>query len=236
MIEFHAMGSPNVVKIYIALEELGLPYRVHPVDVFAGEQFKPDFLALNPSAKVPVIVDSEGPSGRPYAVFESGAILLYLAEKTSRLLPSEQAARYDAIQWLMVQLTGIGPMFGQYVHFMRFAPAGNDYALSRYRTQARTLCEVLEGRLAKVPYLGGAEYTVADIATFPWARNIGALLGGTASDYPSLFAWIAKIAARPAVGRALAAADGVRARTTQFDKAAPEILDRVFGRGQFAKG
>jgi GSH-dependent disulfide-bond oxidoreductase len=236
MIDFYAMGSPNVVKIYIALEELGLVYRVHPVDVFAGEQFKPDFVALNPSAKVPVIVDTEGPGGRPYTVFESGAILLYLAEKTGRLLPSERAAKYDAIQWMMVQMTGVGPMFGQFVHFMRFAPPGNEYALSRYRTQARTLCEVLEGRLAAVPYLGGAEYTIADVATFPWARNIGALLGGTAADYPSLFAWVDKIAARPAVGRALAAVDAVRARTTQFDKAAPETLDRVFGRGRFAKG
>jgi len=236
MIDFYAMGSPNVVKIYVALEELGLAYRVHPVDVFAGEQFKPEFVALNPGAKVPVIVDAEGPGGRPYTVFESGAILLYLAEKTGQLLPSERAAKYDAIQWLMVQMTGVGPMFGQYVHFMRFAPPGNEYGLSRYRTQARTLCEVLERRLAAVPYLGGAEYTIADIATFPWARNIGALLGGTAADYPSLFAWIDTIAARPAVGRALAAVDEVRARTTQFDKAAPESLDRMFGRGRFAKG
>ncbi len=236
MIDFYAMGSPNVVKIYIALEEAGLAYQVHPVDVFEGAQFKAEFLALNPSAKVPVIVDSEGPGNRPYTVFESGAILLYLAEKTGRLLPSDTAAKYDAIQWLMVQLTGVGPMFGQYVHFMRFAPAGNEYALSRYRTQARTLCEVLEARLGKAPYLGGAEYSVADIATFPWARNIGALLGGTKADYPNLFAWVEKIDARPAVKRALAAADEVRARTTAFDKAAPETLDRLFGRGQFAKG
>lgn len=236
MIDFYAMGSPNVVKIYIALEEMELPYQVHPVDVFAGAQFKPDFLAVNPSAKVPVIVDSEGPGGRPYTVFESGAILLYLAEKTGRLLPSERVAKYDAIQWLMVQLTGIGPMFGQYVHFMRFAPAGNDYALSRYRTQARTLCELLEARLAKTPYLGGAEYTIADIATFPWARVVGALLGGTKADYPNLFAWVEKIDARPAVARALAAADEVRGKVTAFDKAAPENLDRMFGRGRFAKG
>ncbi|MEO8715524.1 MAG: glutathione S-transferase N-terminal domain-containing protein [Acetobacteraceae bacterium] len=221
MIDFYAMGSPNVVKIYIALEETGLPYTVRPVDVFAGEQFRAEFLALNPSAKVPVIVDREGPGGRAYTVFESGAILLYLAEKSGKLLPRETAAKYDAIQWLMVQMTGVGPMFGQHVHFMRFAPAGNEYASSRYRTQARTLCEVLEGRLAQAPYLGGAEYGVADVATFPWARNIGTLLGGTAADYPHLFAWVDKIAKRPAVIRALAAADEVRAKVTQFDKAAP---------------
>ncbi len=235
MIDFYAMGSPNVVKVYIALEELELAYRVHPVDVFAGGQFSPEFLALNPLAKVPVIVDPDGPGG-PYTVFESGAILLYLAEKTGRLLPSDRAAKFDAIQWLMIQLTGVGPMFGQYVHFMRFAPKGNDYALSRYRTQARTLCETLEARLGKAAYLGGAEYSIADVATFPWARNIGALLGGTKADYPRLFAWVETIAARPAVGRALAAADAVREQTTQFDKAAPANLDRMFGRGQFAKG
>lgn len=236
MIDFYAMGSPNVVKIYIALEELGLPYQVHPVDVFAGAHFKPEFLALNPGAKVPVIVDSEGPGGRPYTVFESGAILLYVAEKAGRLLPSDRAAKYDAIQWLMVQLTGVGPMFGQLVHFTRFAPAGNDYALSRYRTQARTLCDLLEARLAKVPYLGGAEYTIADIATFPWARSVGTLVGATKADYPHLVAWVEKIDARPAVARALAATDQVRAKVTAFDKAAPEALDRVFGRGRFAKG
>jgi GSH-dependent disulfide-bond oxidoreductase len=235
VIDFYAMASPNVVKVYIALEEAGLPYEVHPLDVAAGAQFKPEFLALNPSAKVPVIVDSEGPGGRAYTVFESGAILLYLAEKTGRLLPSDTAAKYDAIQWLMVQLTGIGPMFGQLVHFTRFAPPGSEYSLSRYRTQARTLCEVLEVRLVKTPYLGGAEYSVADIATFPWARAVGTLLGGTRADYPHLFAWIEKIDARPAVIRALAATDEVRAKTTPFDKAAPETLDRVFGRGRFAK-
>ncbi len=234
MIDLYAMGSPNVVKIYIALEELELAYEVHSVDVFGGEQFTPEFLSLNPNAKVPVIVDREGPGGKPYTVFESGAILLYLADKAGRLLPCDPVARYDAIQWLMVQLTGIGPMFGQFVHFWRFAPPGNDYALSRYRTQARRLCEVLEGRLAKVAHLGGTEYTVADVATFPWARNVGMYLGATADDYPSLFAWTEKIAARPAVSRALAAVDKVRARTTQFDQAAPDTLDRLFGRGPFA--
>lgn len=235
MIDFYAMGSPNVVKIYIALEEMGLPYKVHPVDVFAGEQFKPDFLAINPAAKVPAIVDADGPGGKPYTVFESGAILLYLAEKSGKFLPADKVAKYDAIQWLMVQMTGIGPMFGQHVHFMRFAPPGNEYAQSRYRTQSRTLCELLEARLAKVPYLGGAEYSIADMATFPWARGIGMLLGGTATDYPHLFAWVDKIAQRPAVARALAATDEVRAKVTAFDKAHPETLDRVFGRGRHAK-
>src|ERR1700734_4223255 len=159
MIDLYGMGSPNVVKIFLALEELALPYKVHPVDVFTGKQFDPAFIKLNPSAKVPVIVDSEGPGGKPYTVFESGAILLYLAEKTGKLLPKDPAGRYDAIQWMLVQMTGLGPMFGQFVHFMRFAPKGNDYALSRYRTQVTRVLDVLEQRLADQPYLGGADYS-----------------------------------------------------------------------------
>jgi GST-like protein len=133
------MGSPNVVKIFIALEELGLRYEVRPIDVFAGQQFDAEFLKLHPFAKVPVIVDGEGPDGRPYTLFESGAILLYLAEKTGKLLPAGVADKYQAIQWMMVQMTGVGPMFGQHVHFSRFAPAGNDYARTRYSTQVHKL-------------------------------------------------------------------------------------------------
>ncbi len=236
MITLYAMGSPNVTKIYLALEEMALPYEVMPVDVMAGAQFDPAFTRLSPSAKVPVIVDGEGPGGRAYTVFESGAILLYLADKTGRFLPRDMAARYDAIQWLMVQLTGMGPMFGQYVHFFRFAPPGNDYALSRYRTQARRVLDVMEARLGEAEWLGGAEYSIADIATFPWARTVGTLLGAEAeADYPRLMEWAGRIAARPAAGRALAAVDEVRSRTTQFDRAMPETLDRIFGRGEYAR-
>ena len=235
MIDLYGMGSPNVVKIFLALEELGLPYKVHPVDVFNGAQFDAAFLKLNPSAKVPVIVDSDGPGGKPYTLFESGAILLYLAEKTGKLLPKDPAGRYDAIQWLMVQMTGLGPMFGQFVHFMRFAPKGNDYSLSRYRTQVTRVLDVLEQRLGGAPYLGGAAYSIADVSVFPWARNVGTLLGKeTEAKYPMLIKWVATVGARPAVVKALAAADDIRAKTTQFDKAAPELLDKVFGRGSFA--
>jgi GST-like protein len=233
MIDLYAMGSPNVVKIYIALEEMGLPYTVHPVDVFGEAQFKPEFLRLNPNAKVPVITDQEGPGGKPYTLFESGAILIYLAEKTGQFLPKDTIARFDAIQWMMVQMTLIGPMFGQFVHFMRFAPKGNDYALDRYRTQVRRVLEVLERRLGVVPFLGGASHTIADIATFPWARNVGTFLGKPAeADYPKLMSWVETIAARPAVTRALAAVDDVRNKTTQFDKAGAEAMDRLFGRGR----
>ena len=141
MITLYGMASPNVVKIYIALEELALPYTVHPVDVFTGKQFDDAFLKLNPNAKVPVIVDPDGPGGKPYTVFESGAILLYLAEKTGKLLPKDTREKFDAIQWLMTQMSTVGPMFGQYVHFLRFAPAGNEYSKSRYLTQASRVCD-----------------------------------------------------------------------------------------------
>ena len=235
MIDLYAMGSPNVVKIYIALEEMGLPYTVHPVDVFGEEQFKPEFLKLNPNAKVPVITDHDGPSGKSYTLFESGAILLYLAEKTGQFLPKDPVARFDAIQWMMVQMTLIGPMFGQYVHFMRFAPKGNDYALDRYRTQVRRVLATLEQRLGVVPFLGGQSYSIADIATFPWARGVGTFLGKPAeAEYPKLMAWVATINSRPAVTRALAAVDGVRAKTTAFDRAGEGAKDRLFGRGRYA--
>jgi GST-like protein len=235
MIKLYGMGSPNVVKIFIALEELGLPYDVAPVDVFTGKQFDAEFVKLNPNAKVPVIVDSEGPGGKPYTCFESGAILLYLAEKTGKLLSKDMAAKYDAIQWMMVQMTTVGPMFGQHVHFIRFAPAGNDYAKSRYTTQAIRVSEVIEKRLAASPFLGGAEYSIADVATYPWSRNIPALMGEpAASKFPHTMKWVATISERPAVKAALAKVDAVRAATTAFDKAAAEDLDRVFGRGKFA--
>ena len=235
MIMLYGMGSPNVVKIYIALEELALPYTVAPVDVFTGKQFDADFLKLNPNAKVPVIVDSDGFGGKPYTCFESGAILLYLADKTGKLLPADKAAKFDAIQWLMTQMSTVGPMFGQFVHYLRFAPAGNDYSKSRYLTQAVRVCEVIDQRLAGSAYLAGAEYSVADIATFPWLRNIPALLGADAmAKLPNVVRWIKQIDERPAVKKAMAEVDAVRARTTAFDKAEAATLDKLFGRGQFA--
>jgi GST-like protein len=235
MITLYGMTSPNVVKIIIALEELGLPYELKTVDVFKGEQFDKEFVKLNPFAKVPVVVDADGPGGKPYTLFESGAILLYLAEKTGKFLPSERKARYDAIQWLMIQLTGVGPMFGQYVHFMRFAAEGNAYSVSRYRTQVKRLCEELDRRLGEAAYLGGSEYTIADIATLPWARNLKILIGEpAAAAYPKLMAWVAKLEQRPAVARSIALVEKMRATLTPFDKATPEDLDKMFGRGTHA--
>ena len=235
MITLYGMGSPNVVKIYVALEELGLPYTVAPVDVFTGKQFDDAFLKLNPNAKVPVIVDPDGPGGKPYTIFESGAILLYLAEKTGKLLPKDPAAKFDAIQWLMTQMSTVGPMFGQYVHFLRFAPAGNDYSKSRYFTQASRVCEVIDQRLAKADYLAGSEFSVADVATFPWMKAMPNILGAeAAAKFPNIARWVKAIDERPGVKKALAEVDAVRARTTPFDKAEAATLDKLFGRGQFA--
>lgn len=232
MIDFYALTSPNVQKIYIMLEETGLPYKEIFVDVWKGDQFKPEFLKINPNGKIPVIVDHDGPGGKPYTVFESGAILLYLAEKTGKFLPTDTAKKYDVIQWLMIQVSGVGPMFGQFTHFNMFAPKpGNEYALSRYRTEMKRLYEVLEKRLAVAPYLGGDEYSIADIATWPWTRNHDAQ-GVKWEDNPNLARWFNAIAERPAVKRAL---EKVAAIKSSRDTATEDDKDRLFGRGKYAR-
>ena len=232
MIDLYALTSPNVQKIFLALEELELPYKVIPVDVWKGDQFKPEFVKLNPNAKIPVIVDHEGPGGKPYTVFESGAILMYLADKTGKLLPKDQAKRYDVIQWLFWQMTGFGPMSGQLVHFKRFAPQqGNEYSLARYQTEVLRLYEVMEKRLGVSAYLGGAEYSIADIATFPWSRNHD-FLGAKWDKHPNCARWFNAIAERPAVKRALAKVDAI---PSVRDTAKDEDKDRFFGRGKFAR-
>jgi GSH-dependent disulfide-bond oxidoreductase len=234
MITLYAGTSPNVQKIYLALEEMALPYQAVPVDVFGGAQFNDAFLKVNPLAKVPAIADSDGPGGKPFTLFESGAILIYLADKTGKFLSKDPAIRAQTIQWMMVQMTGVGPMFGQFVHFLRFAPKGHDYSLNRYRTQAHRFTEAIERRLGEAPYLGGDDYSIADMATFPWLRGVPALLGADAAKtYPHVIAWAAKIAERPATKRALAAVEELRAKLTGFDKAQPDTLDRVFGRGAY---
>ena len=236
MIELYGMTSPNVVKIILMLEEIELPYEFHWVSVWRGDQFAPDFVRLNPNGKVPVIVDSDGPDGKPYAVFESGAILIYLAEKAGRLLPRAGAARHDCLQWLMIQLTGIGPMFGQYVHFTRFAPdPAHEYSRSRYRTETLRLLDVLDARLRESLYLGGTEYSIADVATYPWARVLG-FMGLDAAPYPGLSRWLGAVTARPAAQRAVAKVDELRPRSSRTSSAAnADEMDRVFGRGRFAR-
>jgi GSH-dependent disulfide-bond oxidoreductase len=231
MIDFYALTSPNVQKIFIMLEETELPYNPIYVDVWKGDQFKPEFLKLNPNAKIPVIVDHEGPGGKPYTCFESGAILMYLADKTGKFLPKDTVKRYDAIQWLMIQMTGVGPMFGQLVHFKRFAPAGNDYSLSRYQTEVRRLYDLLEKRLGETAYLGGPDYTIADIATFPWTRGHD-MMGVKWDDHPNCARWFDAIAGRPAVKRALAKVETI---PSVREQAKEEDKDRFFGRGKFAR-
>jgi GST-like protein len=213
------------------LEELELPYRQKQVDVWKSEQYDPEFAKLNPNRRIPVIVDHDGPGGSPYTVFESGAILLYLADKHGRFLPQDQRAKYDTIQWLMIQLTGVGPMFGQLTHFKQFAPPGSDYALTRYQTEVLRLYELLEERLGRSTYLGGPDYTIADIATFPWTRAHD-MHGASFDRHPNLRRWFEAISARPAVKRAL---EKVAAIKSNRETATDDQKDRFFNRGKYAR-
>ncbi len=245
MIDVYGMSSPNVVKITIMLEELELPYRQHHVNVFAGDQYTPQFLSISPNNKVPVIVDEDGPGGAALPVFESGAILLYLAEKTGRLLPPAGIARATVLEWLMVQVASVGPMFGQLVHFIRYAPAGNDYSVQRYTSEVRRILGVLDTRLASSAHLGGADYSVADIATWPWLRTVSGIYpflieaaakGPALAQWPALQRWFDSVGARPAVARGVATGE----RFLENDKAAfgaadPEAFDRFFSRGKYTR-
>jgi len=198
MIDLYSWKTSNGRKLGIMLEELGIPYKAHPIDIGAGDQFTPEFTKLNPNQKIPAMVDSDGPGGKPITLFESGAMLIYLAEKTGRFLPQDPRKRYETIQWLMFQMGGIGPIFGQVHHFKRAAKEQVPYALERYGTECRRLYGVLDGRLADHPYLAADEYTIADIATYPWVLRHPwqeVELG----DFPNVKRWFDEISARPAV-------------------------------------
>jgi GST-like protein len=202
LITLYTWGTPNGRKVSILLEETGLPYTVRPVDLGRGEQFEAGFVALSPNSKIPVIVDEAGPGGEPVTVFESGAILLYLAEKAGAFLPREPRARLETLQWLMFQMGNLGPMLGQAHHFRRFAPEPLPYALARYEGEAARLYGVLERRLADRAWLAGSDYSIADIATFPWiARH--PWQGIDLDTYPAVRRWFAAVAARPAVRRGM---------------------------------
>jgi GSH-dependent disulfide-bond oxidoreductase len=199
MIDLYYYTSPNVRKVLIALEEFGLPYEIKWTDISAGEQFDPDYLAVNPNGKVPAIVDHDGPGGRPLPVFESGAILLYLAEKTGQLLPADPQRRWEAICWLFWQVANHGPMAGQAAHFVSHAPKHgiNDaYATGRYIGEVRRLYEVMNTRLAIADYLAG-EFSVADIACFPWARVSSGHGVDVTAEFPQVAAWMERIGQRP---------------------------------------
>lgn len=228
MIDLFMWPTPNGFKISIMLEEVGLPYEVHPVDIGAGDQFKPDFLKISPNNKMPAIIDREGPDGKPYALFESGAILMYLAEKTGQFWPQEMPLKYDTVQWLMWQMAGFGPMLGQAHHFRNYAPERIQYAIERYTNEAGRLYRVMDKRLAESEYLAGDVYTIADIATFPWSRSIENQ-GHKLDDFPNVKRWFQAIEERPAVQRGLKV---LADRRKPLDDKAKEQL---FGPAQYAK-
>lgn len=201
MIDLYTWTTPNGRKVSIMLEELGLPYRVHPIDIGKGDQFKPEYVAINPNSKIPAIVDPLGPDGSALRLMESGAILVYLAEKSGRLFPKSGSARYVALEWLMFQMGGVGPIFGQVHHFVRAAKEQVPYAIERYTKETRRLYAVLDARLGQVEYLAG-DYSIADIATYPWvARHEWHRTD--LNDFTNVKRWFDAIAARPAVQRGM---------------------------------
>jgi GST-like protein len=219
--------TPNGHKVHIMLEECGLPYRMHAINIGSGAQFSPEFLAISPNNKIPAIVDPEGPDGLPISLFESGAILLYLAGKSGRFLPQDTRGRYEVLEWLMFQMGGVGPMLGQAHHFRMYAPEKIPYAIERYTNEARRLYSVMNQRLAGSRYLGGAEYSIADIAVFPWLRS-WKNQGITWADHPHLKGWFDEIAARPAVQRGVEVLADLR--KPLVDELAREVL---FGARQY---
>jgi GSH-dependent disulfide-bond oxidoreductase len=228
-IEVHSWATPNGHKVHIMLEECGLAYRALPVNIGAGEQFRPEFLAISPNNKIPAMVDPDGPDGKPIALFESGAILVYLASKTGRFLPESDREKFEVLQWLMFQMGGVGPMLGQAHHFRMYAPEKIPYAIDRYTNEARRLYAVIDKRLSASDWLGGAEYTIADIATFPWLRswqNQGIVL----EEYPHLKRWFDTISERPAVQRGVKVLADLRKPIT--DDKAREVL---FGATQYQR-
>jgi GST-like protein len=229
MIDLYTWPTPNGHKVHIMLEETGLPYRVIPVDIGAGDQFKPEFLRISPNNKMPAMVDSDGPGGKPMALAESGAILFYLASKSGRFLPEDLRARWQVMQWVMFQMGHIGPMLGQAHHFLQYAPEKIEYAMNRYRNEANRLYGVLERRLAESPFVACEEYTIADMAIMPWLR-FPERQGVNIDEYPSVKRWRDSIAARPAVQRAVQVlADRRRPTMTA------EQRENLFGAKQYAR-
>jgi GST-like protein len=203
MIDLYTWGTPNGRKISVMLEELGEPYNVKPINISKDEQFAPDFLKISPNNKIPALVDTDGPTGQTIALFESGAILVYLAEKYGRFLPVDPVGRLETLQWLMFQMASVGPMFGQAHHFMRFAPEKVPYAIKRYGDETRRIYGVMDKRLGESEHLAGPAYTIADIATFPWVSRYEFHQVDLA-EFPRVKAWFDRIAARPAVVRGMA--------------------------------
>jgi len=230
MIDLYTWPTPNGFKVSIMLEEIGLPYTVIPIDITAGDQFDPAYLALNPNNKMPTIVDPDGPEGRPYTVFESGAILMYLAEKSGAFMPSDVAGRYLVVQWLMFQMGGLGPMLGQAHHFRTYAPEPIPYTVERYTNEAARLYGVMDRRLGEVEYLAG-DYSIADMASFPWIRPYKRQ-GQVLDEYPNLKRWFDAIDTRPAVKRGLEVLADRKGPAKDMDEKTRSVL---FGDAQYAR-
>ncbi len=232
MIDVYTWPTPNGHKVHIMLEETRLKYRVHAVNIREGEQFKPGFLKISPNNRIPAIVDHKGPGGKPISVFETGAILLYLASRTGKLLPADLHDRWNCMQWLMWQMGGVGPMFGQANHFRRYSKEKIQYAIDRYTNESNRLTRVLDKRLHEARYVAGKDYSIVDIAIFPWYRG-AENRGVNLEEYPSVKRWFNEIAARPAVQRGVKVLAEVQAANTapHSDKS----WDIMFGRKQFEK-
>jgi GSH-dependent disulfide-bond oxidoreductase len=231
MIEVFTWPTPNGHKVHIMLEEcgfkLGPDWQAIPVNIGTGDQFKPEFLKISPNNKIPALTDPDGPDGRPISLFESGAILLYLAAKTGKFLPNGDRQKFEVLQWLMFQMGGVGPMLGQTHHFRLYAPEKVEYAINRYTNETKRLYGVIDKQLSASKYIAGADYSIADIAIFPWLRN-WANQGVVIADFPHLKLWFDKISERPAVQRGVAVLAGLRKPIT--DDKAREIL---FGKSQY---
>lgn len=233
MMQVHSWPTPNGHKVHVMLEEcgfrLGRDWQVHPVNIGQGDQFQPEFLKLSPNNKIPALVDPHGPDGKPISLFESGAILLYLAAKTGKFLPKSDRAKFKVLEWLMFQMGGVGPMLGQAHHFRMYAPEKIEYAVNRYTNEAKRLYGVMNKELEKQKFIAGNQYTIADIAIFPWLRS-WQNQGIDWADHPHLKVWFDTVAARPAVQRGVAVLADARKPLTD-DKA----RDVLFGKTQYEK-
>ena len=229
MIDLYTWPTPNGHKVHIMLEETGLAYRVIPVDIGRGDQFDPAFLAISPNNRMPAIVDHDGPDGEAISIFESGAILVYLAGKTGRFMPDDTRGRTLVMQWLMFQMGGIGPMFGQCHHFRNYAPEPIAYAIDRYTNETGRLYGVLDKRLGEADYMAG-DYSIADMATYPWTRSIERQ-GVDPADYPNVVRWQQRLEERPAVVRGCAVLSD-RQRSAEMTD---EERDILFGSAQYER-
>lgn len=232
MIKHYYWPTPNGHKTAIMLEEVGIEYEVHSIDILNGEQFDPEFIKISPNNRIPAIVDTDGPEGKPYSVFESGAILLYLAEKTGVLWPGDLKSRYDVMQWLMFQMGNVGPMFGQNGYFQGYCPEDVPLAKERYHNVTKQIYGVLDKRLSESTYLAGDDYSIADVATYPWTLPKQQIMHKIdADEFPNVLRWGEEIAARSAVQKGLA----VLAEDQKVGNPTEETYKNMFGSGQFER-